>query len=176
MKLKNFYILVLITYLISFSNSYSIGQQNIKNVIQHKKAKKIDYIEFYNSKNEVFTLNNFKSDLVIINFWATWCLPCREEMPSLSKLKLNKKFQEIDIIPINIGGESFIKSEKFYKEFNIKNLSIFNGEIKKLSKVFKLRGLPTTILINKNGEEFARIIGSVDFEDKDFLNWLGKQI
>ena len=97
-------------------------------------------------------------------------------MPSLSKLKLNKKFQGIDIIPINIGGESFIKSEKFYKEFNIKNLNIFNGEITKLSKVFKLRGLPTTILINNNGEEFARIIGSIDFEDKDFLNWLEKQI
>ena len=174
MKLKNFNILIFVIYLISFSNAYSIGEQNIKNIIQHKKPKKIDYIEFYNSKNEVFTLNNFKSDLVIVNFWATWCLPCREEMPSLSKLK--KKLLKIDIIPINIGGESFKKSEKFYKELNIKNLNNFNGEITKLSKVFRLRGLPTTVLINKNGEEFARIIGSIDFEDKDFLTWLEKQI
>ena len=95
-------------------------------------------------------------------------------MPSLSKLK--KKLLKIDIIPINIGGESFKKSEKFYKELNIKNLNNFNGEITKLSKVFRLRGLPTTVLINKNGEEFARIIGSIDFEDKDFLTWLEKQI
>ena len=64
------------------------------------------------------------------------------------------------------------KSEFFFKELNIQNLDIYFDAPITLAKKFSLRGVPTTILFNKQGEEFARIMGSIDFNDEEFINWL----
>ena len=64
------------------------------------------------------------------------------------------------------------KTEKFYKDLNIKNLNTYFDDGLKLVKVFALRGVPTTIILNKNKELIARISGSVDFTDKNFVSWL----
>jgi thioredoxin-related protein len=76
------------------------------------------------------------------------------------------------VLAVNIEKPNPIKVKKFFKTLNIKNLKIFFDSEFKLTKTFKLRGVPTTILINKKGEEFARIVGSIDFENKKFVKWL----
>ena len=172
MKFKNLNFLVIITYLISFSFAYSIDLPDIKNIIIHKEKKKINNIEFTNSKSKKVSLNDFNSKLLIINFWATWCAPCREEMPHLNLLKSKNEFKDIEIIPINIADEDLIKSKEFFEDLNINNLEIFYGPSIELAKEFKLRGIPTTIFIDKEGYEFARVIGFIDFENKSFLDWL----
>ena len=159
-------------YLISSTSTYSIDQPKFKNIIVHKEPKKIENIEFKNGDNDVFQLNDFNDNLVILNFWATWCAPCREEMPSLDKLNGNKLFDNLQIIPINIGKETKVKSVNFFKEINIENLNIYYDENFDIPKKLFLRGLPTTILINKNGKEFSRIIGAIDFQDNNFVKWL----
>ena len=111
---------------------------------------------------------------LILNFWATWCEPCKEEMPSLDKLQANPELYKIKIFPINIGKENLNKVNKFFIDLNIKNFEPYFDPPTTLAKMFTLRGVPTTILINKEGQEFARIIGSIDFEDKNFINWIKK--
>ena len=76
------------------------------------------------------------------------------------------------ILPINVGKENIDKAKKFFEDLKIENLKIYYDDSIKLANNFSLIGLPTTILINKNGEEFARIIGSIDFEDENFVEWL----
>ena len=66
------------------------------------------------------------------------------------------------------------KTKKFFADLNIKKLSIFFDSNLNFVKEFKLRGVPTTVLLNKKGEEFARIIGEVDFQNKKFVKWLSK--
>ncbi len=176
MNYKNLNLIVLFIYLISSSISYSIEQPEIKNLIIHNEKKKIDNIDFFNSSNKKINLSEYKSKVLIVNFWATWCAPCKEEMPHLDKLKSKSTFQEIEIIPINIADEELLKSKEFFEEINIKNLEIFYGSSIELAKAFKLRGVPTTILIDKEGYEFARIIGYIDFENKSLLEWLSKQL
>ena len=100
------------------------------------------------------------------------CAPCKEEMPSLDKLQKNTKLDNIKIFPINIGQEDISKSESFFKELNIQNLEIYFDAPTTLAKKFSLRGVPTTILFNKEGKKFAQIIGSIDFSDQEFINWL----
>jgi len=172
MKFKNLNYLVIITYLISSSFAYSIDLPDIKNIIIHKEKKKINYVKFFNSKSKQVSLNDFNSNLVIINFWATWCAPCKEEMPHLNRLKSKHEFKNIEIIPINIADEELRKSKEFFEDLNINNLEIFYGSSLDLAKEFKLRGIPTTIFIDKEGYEFARVIGFIDFENKAFLDWL----
>ena len=172
MNYKNLNYLVLFIYLISSSSSYSIERTDIKNLIIHKEKKKIEKVEFFNSKNKKVILNDYNSKLVIINFWATWCAPCCEEMPSLDLLQSDKRLNNLKIFPINVGKENIIKSKNFFKELNIQNLDIYFDPTVNLANKFLLRGLPTTILINKKGQEFARIIGYIDFGDDKFINWL----
>jgi len=117
-------------------------------------------------------LDDFKGKLIILNFWATWCAPCKEEMPSLDSLQSNTKLNNLKIFPINIGQEDESKSKSFFKELNIKNLDIYIDAPVTLAKKFSLRGVPTSILFNKEGKEFARIIGSIDFTNEEFINWL----
>ena len=93
-------------------------------------------------------------------------------MPSLNKLQANKKFKSLKIIPINVGQEGLSKLVIFFDKLNIDNLEIFFDETLNLPKKFSLRGLPTSILFNKNGDEFARIIGAIDFNDDQFIEWL----
>ena len=174
MKFITFKFLVVLLYLISSSGSYAIQDPKLKNLFIHKNQKKLENINFKNINEETVSLNSFKNSLILINFWATWCAPCRDEMPSLNALQKNKKFKNLKVIPINVGREDLEKSKKFFKELNIDNLEIYYDEDIHLAKKFLLRGLPTTIFINKNGEEFARVIGEIDFNDKAFKGFLKK--
>ena len=174
MNSKFFKLFIFILYLISPTLTYSIEHPNIKNIILYKEPKKLENIVFKNNKGEIIKLSKFRNKLVVLNFWATWCAPCREEMPSLDQLASNEIFKNISVIPINIGRESQSKSENFFNEINIKNLNIYYDSSIDIPNKLSLRGIPTTILVNKNGEEFARIIGDINFQDKKFVKWLLK--
>ena len=176
MKTFFFNNLIILFYLISFSVSYSIERPEIKNLIVHKDKKKIENIEFVKSENQKVSLDNYKAKPLIINFWATWCTPCKKEMPALDNLKKLDDFRNINIIPINIGGDRYEKSKKFFNEFKIKNLEVFTGSGPEFSKLFKLRGLPTTILIDRDGFEVGRIVGYIDFSDQSLLEWLSNNL
>ena len=172
MKVLFVKLFIIIIYVLSSTSAYSIEAPKIKNLILYKQPKKLENIEFQNIDNKVLTLIDFENKLLIVNFWATWCAPCRDEMPSLDKLANMENFNNLEILPINIGNETTQKSKTFFDEIKIKNLKIYHDPDMKLSKSLLLRGLPTTLLINKNGNEFARILGSIDFQDKKLIKWL----
>jgi len=111
---------------------------------------------------------------VIINFWATWCAPCKKEMPSLDNLYQDNNFKNLQIFAVNMEQPNALKTKKFFTDLNIQKLEIFFDPNLNFVKEFKLRGMPTTILINKKGEEFARIIGETNFQNKKFVKWLSK--
>ena len=125
-----------------------------------------------NSFEENINIKEFRGKIVILNFWATWCVPCRDEMPSLDKLVEEKSLDNLQIFPINIGKEPLEKSQSFFNEIKIENLQVYYDNFQYIPKKLLLRGIPTTILINKDGYEFARIVGAIDFSNEDFISWL----
>ena len=173
MKLLTYKFLLILTYFLSTAILLA-DTTNIKNLVIHNETKKIENVIFRDKNKKIVDLKDFYGDLVILNFWATWCAPCREEMPSLDKLQNIKDFKNLKIIPINVGQENIEKSIKFFSDLEIKNLDLYFDNSIRLAKTFSLRGLPTTVFINKNGEEFARIVGSIDFNNNDLLKWLLK--
>ena len=164
----------LIIFIFLITNVVAEELPGIKNIVIHKAPKTYDNVIFLDKKDQKININEYRGNLLVLNFWATWCEPCKEEMPSLDKLKSNPELDKIKIFAINIGKESLDKVNKFLIELNIKNFEPYFDPPTTLAKKFYLRGVPTTILINKEGQEFARIMGSIDFEDKNFVNWIKK--
>jgi len=165
-------LLTIFIYLITINFGHAFEKPDLKNLVLIKNPKLYENVIFMDINQKNVNLDDFKGKLVILNFWATWCAPCKEEMPSLDDLQSNNKLNNLKIFPINIGQEDISKSKLFFKELNIKNLNIYIDPPITLAKKFSLRGVPTTILFNKEGKEFARIMGSIDFSDKEFINWL----
>ena len=163
-----------ITVIIIFSTfcSYSKDLNLPKNLIIYEKLKEYDEVYFKNRSDEDINLTDYNGKLLLLNFWATWCEPCKEEMPSLDKLSIDKNFKNLEILPINIGQEKVSKIKEFYIKTSVENLGIYYDTDVKLAKKFLLRGVPTTLIINKDGGEIARVVGSIDFQDENFKMWL----
>jgi len=153
-------------------SSFSLEASEIKNLIIYEEPKKYDNLSFLDDKNNELKLNSFKGNVILLNFWATWCAPCKEEMPSLDLLEENKELNNLKIFPINVGKDNLNKASSFFNNLKIRNLNLYFDNPQTLAKKLSLRGIPTTILFNKKGDEFARIVGSIDFSDKKFLDWL----
>jgi len=162
----------LILFILLLSNSYANEISDIKNVVINKELKEYQNLTFLDSKKKELNLSNFKGNLILLNFWATWCAPCKEEMPSLDLLAINKELNNLKIFPINIGRDNIEKSKNFFENLKINNLDLYFDPPTTLAKELSLRGVPTSILFDKNGKEFARIIGSIDFNDRKFVKWL----
>jgi thiol-disulfide isomerase/thioredoxin len=162
----------LIIFIFLLTNSFAEEVSDLKNLTINKELKRYDNLTFLDYQNNQINLDDFKGNLVLLNFWATWCAPCKEEMPSLDKLQINKNLDNLKIFPINVGQDNFEKASKFFKDLKIVNLDLYFDNSITLAKNFSLRGVPTSVLINKDGFEFARIIGSIDFSDQKFIEWL----
>ena len=159
-------------FIFLITNSFAEEVFDIKNLIINKELKKYDNLSFLDDKNNQINLDDLNGNLILLNFWATWCAPCKEEMPSLDNLQSNKNLNNLKIFPINIGKDNLKKALEFFEDLGITNLNIYFDNPSTLAKTFSLRGVPTSILINKDGYEFARIMGSIDFNDKNFIKWL----
>ena len=162
----------LVIFIFLISNTFANETPNIKNLIINKELKEYTNLTILDDQNNQLNLSDYKGNILLLNFWATWCAPCKEEMPSLDLLKSNKDLNNLKIFPVNVGQDNVKKAKKFFDDMNIKNLNLYFDENINLTKKFALRGIPTSILINKNGKEFARVIGSLDFNEENFIEWL----
>ena len=111
--------LIIFIYLITTASVYATEKPNIKNLVLLKKPKTYEQVTFKDKNQKNIDLANYKGKLVMLNFWATWCAPCREEMPSLDILKSDSRLNNLKIFPINIGQEDFLKSEIFFNHYSL---------------------------------------------------------
>ena len=162
----------LVIFIFLISNTFANETPNIKNLIINKELKEYTNLTILDDQNNQLNLSDYKGNILLLNFWATWCAPCKEEMPSLDLLKSNKDLNNLKIFPVNVGQDNVKKAKEFFDDLNIKNLNLYFDENINLTKKFALRGIPTSILLNKNGKEFARVIGSIDFNEENFIKWL----
>ena len=108
-------LLIIFIYLIITNFSYASEKPDIKNLVLIKNPKIYEDVIFKDINQKNVNLDDFKGKLIILNFWATWCAPCKEEMPSLDDLQSNSNLSNLKIFPINIGQEDISKSEFFLK-------------------------------------------------------------
>ena len=171
---KSFKIYIHIILVFLISKNLLAAEDFSKNIVIHEKPLIIKELKFKDVNLQDIDLADKKGKIMIINFWASWCLPCKREMPSLAKLA--EKYPDVLVYAINMEKPNKLRAGDFFKSIGITSLDIYFDPDFKLVKVFKMRGLPTSILINKNGEEFGRVVGEIDFNSEEFIKLLNKYI
>ena len=149
-----------ILYCFFFNIVSSISQKNenvpFNNIAIHVSPKLISPMVFEDFLGNKVNLGDYSGKLVIVNFWATWCKPCKEEIPSLDSLSQNKDIKNLVVFPVNIENISYEKTKKFFSDLNVKKLEIFFDPNLNFVKELKLRGVPTTVIINKRGRGICK--------------------
>ena len=185
---KNFLTLIVLYTAFSFcantvlseDNKFSVLEEfkvgEMKKLILHESPKAVSEEVFYRSNNDPIFLQSFSGSLTLVNFWATWCAPCLDEMPSLSnlqKLKGDKNFKVVTIATMRNSSKSI---ENFFHKMSIVNLTKYQDPKGKLARSLKIAGLPLTILLNKDNKEVARFIGDADWSSPQALKLIEKAI
>ena len=124
--------------------------------------------------NENMVEIGYDEDILIINFWATWCAPCKKEMPSLNSLAQNMKYENIQIITIASGRNSKEAIDGFFDDNNLVNLKKYRDPRGRIAVKYGVTALPTTVVINPTGLEIGRIIGDIDWDTADVRSFFKK--
>lgn len=115
------------------------------------------------------SLADFRGKIVLLNIWATWCVPCREEMPALDALETKLGGKDFAVVAVNIDKGGPEKAAAFLKETGATQLTLYTDPSGKLFSTLKAVGMPTTLLIDRDGKEIARLIGPADWASPEAI-------
>ena len=116
-------------------------------------------IRFQDDQGHDLTLANFRGRVLLLNVWATWCVPCRKEMPTLDRLESRLGGKDFQVIGLSIDRKGVESVKDFYREVGVEKLAIFLDPSGRGTHDLAIPGVPTTVLIDREGREVARKIG-----------------
>lgn len=128
--------------------------------------------EFLDFNDKLVTLNDYKGQVLVVNFWATWCAPCRREMPSVGRLQAEFADRELIVLAIAVDRASIDKIDQFMAEVGVDNLTILRDTTMASMKNFQLRGLPATIVLDTQGQQVGRHEGFDEWDRPEIIEAL----
>ena len=133
----------------------------------HAAPKDLPPFTFSDGNEAETSLKNWRGKVVLINFWATWCLPCLKEMPALDELKAKIDTPAFDVVAISLDRGGIEKPRKFLKKIGAKQLALFHNGSGTLNSKLRILGMPTSLLIDGNGQEIGRLVGPAEWNSED---------
>lgn len=142
----------------------------------HEQPQPVPELRFVDGAGRVMTLGDFRGRMVLLNIWATWCVPCREEMPALDRLQAKLGSPEFEVVSLSIDRGGLATVEAFYQELDLTALAVYVDESGKAAQQLNAVGIPTTLLINREGQEVGRLVGPAQWDSPDFIQFLRSHI
>jgi len=161
-----------IAMLVVTASSFAVAREPPKNFALHDAPKPVAAIHFENGEGQSQNLADFKGKVVLLNIWATWCVPCRKEMPALDRLQANLGSPDFEVIPVSIDRGGIETVRKFYAEIGVRNVGIYIDSPGKVLQALGAVGLPTTLLIDRAGREIGRIVGPAEWDAPEIVGFL----
>jgi thiol-disulfide isomerase/thioredoxin len=147
------------------SNPLSKGQMAA--FVFRKAPEALPEATFQDATGKERTLADWRGKVVLVNLWATWCLPCRKEMPSLDRLQKELGSDKFEVVAVSVDRKGLDASKKFLDETQVKDLGLYVDASARMTSTFKVVGLPATLLIDAQGRELGRLLGPAEWDSED---------
>lgn len=138
--------------------------------------KAVPDLTFLDGEGRRVDLSEFKDRLVLLNLWATWCAPCVKEMPALDRLQAQLGGPGFQVVALSVDRGGKDQVQPFYQRTGVKNLDLYLDLSSASMQTLKLRGLPTTLLVDQEGREIGRIEGAVEWDSPEVVAFLRKHM
>jgi thiol-disulfide isomerase/thioredoxin len=133
-------------------------------------------LAFEDEKGKPLTLADFHGKVVLLNIWATWCAPCREEMPTLDSLQAQLGGEQFEVVALSIDHAGIGVVEKFYRETGVQHLCKYIDPSTLATSTLGIGGVPTTLLIDHKGREIGRLVGATEWESPAMEDLIARMI
>lgn len=147
------------------SNPLSQGQ--VAAFVFRKAPEALPQFKFQDAAGAERTLADWRGKVVLLNLWATWCLPCRKEMPSLDRLQKDMGSDKFEVVAISVDRKGAAASKKFLDETQVERLALYVDATARLSSELRVVGLPATLLLDAQGREIGRLLGGAEWDSED---------
>jgi thiol-disulfide isomerase/thioredoxin len=126
-------------------------------------------LSFEDAQGEQLSLEDFRGKVVVLNLWATWCAPCRHEMPSLDRLQATQGGDDLQVVALSLDRGGLQQVEDFYQEIGVQHLGIYRDPTGAAGRELGALGLPTTVVIDPDGREVGRLLGPAEWDSAEAL-------
>jgi thiol-disulfide isomerase/thioredoxin len=138
----------------------------------HPAPRPLPDVRFENGQGEAMSLADFRGKVVLLNLWATWCAPCRREMPTLDRLQASLGGSDFQIVALSIDRKGLPAVREFYAELGLETLPIYVDETGEAQRALSVLGLPTTLLLDRDGDEVGRLLGPAEWDSPEMMAFL----
>ena len=166
----------LVGLLLAMSPEALWAQDEFPDFALHDEPRRLPEIRFENSEERSLSLADFRGKVVLLNIWATWCGPCRHEMPTLDRLQSELGGADFEVLALSIDRAGIDVVRKFYAEVGVESLAIYIDSSGKASRDLSAVGLPTTLLIDRDGRELARLVGPAEWDTPEMIGFLKSHV
>ncbi|TNC48343.1 TlpA family protein disulfide reductase [Rubellimicrobium rubrum] len=147
----------------------ALQEGDMRKLAIHEEPQEVPEAVFEGDGGAETTLSDLKGEVVVVNFWATWCAPCREEMPTLAALQAELGDEGVRVATIATGRNDPIEQEQFLAEVGAESLPAWRDPSQQLARAMGVLGLPVTVILNREGQEVARLQGEADWSSESAL-------
>ncbi len=144
--------------------------------VLHREPMPVPPLVFQSDRGQTLGLDDFRGQLILLNLWATWCAPCRAEMPALDHLQAELGGPDFEVLALSVDREGVAVVQPFYNELELEHLAIYVDTESAAQRLLGIFGLPTTLLIDDEGQELGRMIGPAEWDDDDMIAFLRSMI
>jgi thiol-disulfide isomerase/thioredoxin len=124
-------------------------------------------VRFEDGTGSPRSLGQWRGKVVLLNLWATWCLPCRKEMPALDRLQQELGSERFEVVAVSVDRTGLAGARKFLAETKVERLQPYADASTRLAADLRAVGLPATLLIDREGREVGRLLGPAEWDSED---------
>lgn len=167
-----FVVLFAVVLLANVAARPGYADQGPSGFVLHEKPRQIADVAFVDGDGRQMTLGEFRGRFILLNLWATWCAPCRIEMPTLDRLRENHGDARFDVLALSIDRAGVSVVRRFYEQIGVRSLAIHIDPSARAARSLGVLGLPTTLLLDPQGREVGRLVGPAEWDSPEMVRFL----
>ncbi|HET6159299.1 MAG TPA: redoxin family protein [Dongiaceae bacterium] len=167
--------LALVAIMLAFA-APAFAQGALQGFVVHPMPKVVPDTHFQDKEGRTRTLADFRGKVVLLNIWATWCAPCREEMPTLDRLQAELGGPDFEVVALSIDRGGFDVIAKFFVEVGVQHLAMYLDSTTEAASTLGAVGLPISLLIDRDGTEVGRLIGPAKWDAPEMVEFIRSRL